>query len=539
MAKGRIISHEEFEKRVDGDHQSQATLDLPAAVAEHPLRDKAAWVALRDSGIAPRDASPMLTTQEARDEFLAGAWLLNATTREGMLNSITPQMLRAADVLEHARRNGVLISAVLMPRRSGKTTVMLCVLLGRCYLNPVHYAGFALLTTQKKTSERYRLDVYGPIIRQWPDEETRPVKVIRSNGNERVEFRNGSNLAVLSPEGDAIRSGAYDSLLLDEGGEASIERWEDVIGAVLPSFDTRPEGQLVLAGTAGDYRDGSQFWATLNDARSGRINFSAPDDLDPEILESWDGVRPIVEAIHPGIGTLTTIERIEQNYTLLGVKKFTREYLNVFGAEGANTALISQPLWLESALDLNSLTAADQPTVSAIVLEVNRDADWASVAQAWKGKDGRTHVALLHHQAGVKGLPMALLGILRKSKRQVTYDTGGAGAAATANVVAQLREARPAPAEHPLTSRDSRRASVHFMTLLREGSLRHYSQEPLDSAVEVAVKRAWSTGTGWGFGTPKSNPDADITALEAVAKAAYALQDERATSAVSIDFFEV
>jgi len=233
--------------------------DLPEPVASHPLREEAAWVALRDSGIAPRDASDMLTTQQSRDEFLTGAWLLNATTRAGLLNSITPQMLRAVDVLTWAQAMGVLISAILMPRRSGKTTVIFCILMGRCYLNPVHFAGFALLTTQKKTSERYRLDVYGPIIRQWPDEDTRPVKVIRSNGNERVEFQNGSNLAVLSPEGDAIRSGAYDSLLLDEGGEANPERWEDVIGAVIPSFDTRPEGQLILAGTAGDYRDGSAF----------------------------------------------------------------------------------------------------------------------------------------------------------------------------------------------------------------------------------------------------------------------------------------
>ncbi len=504
--------------------------ELPKPVQEHPLRDEAAWIELRDSGIAPRDASPMLTTQQARDEFLTGAWLLNATTKKGLLNSITPQMLQAVDVLEAARSSETLISALLMPRRSGKTTVMFCVLLGRCYLNPVHLAGFALLTTQKKTSERYRLDVYGPIIRQWPDEETRPVKVIRSNGNERVEFSNGSNLAVLSPDGDAIRSGAYDSLLLDEGGEASPERWEDVISAVIPSFDTRPEGQLILAGTAGDYRDGSIFWDTLTDTSAGRLNFSAPDDVDPEELESWEQVRPLALQVHPGIGTLTTLERIEQNYKLLGVKKFTREYLNIFGAEGSNTALIPQPLWVASALS-EWTTPAE---VSSLCAFVHPDAEYASVAQAWKDADGRTHVALLHHQQGLKGFTKQVVQLARKTGRPVTFDSGSP---ATVNVMTEVRDARPRPSERPMIFKDIKRAAVHFMTLLREGQLRHYDQAELNDAAGIAVKRAMGTGGAWGFGRPKNQDSADITPIEAAALAVYALEDERATGPVSIDFF--
>ena len=487
-------------------------------------------MALRDSGIEPRDASEMLTTQQARDEFLTGVWLLNATVKGGLLNSVTPQMLRAVDVLTSAQARGVLISAVLMPRRSGKTTVMLCVLLGRCYLNPVHFAGFTLLTTQKKTSERYRLDVYGPIIREWPDEETRPVKVIRSNGNERVEFPNGSNLAVLSPEGDAIRSGAYDSLLLDEGGEASPERWEDVIGAVIPSFDTRPEGQLILAGTAGDYRGGSTFWDTLNDPNAGRLNYSLPDDTDPEELEDWSTAEALALQVHPGIGTLTTLERIENNYRLLGVKKFTREYFNLFGAEGSNTALIPQPLWQAAALPLS---AASPGSISSLCLFVHPDADFAAVTQAWE-QDGKVHVALVHHQAGVRGLAQQVLLLSRKFKRPVIYDSASAP---TENVMKELRNARPAPAERPMISKDVKRAAVNFMNLLKEDRLRHYDQQELNAAAEVAVKREWGGGGAWSFGRPKGDASADITPVEAAALAVYALQDERAYSTPKIEFF--
>ncbi|MDT0142788.1 hypothetical protein [Microbacterium sp. PRC9] len=512
--------------------------DLPVEVTEHPLREESAWIALRDSGISPRDSSEMLTTQRARDEFLTGAWLLNATTRNGLLNSITPQMLQAVDVLTAAQESQILISALLMPRRSGKTTVAFCVLLGRCYLNPVHYAGFALLTTQKKTSERYRLDVYGPIVRQWPDEETRPVKVIRSNGNERVEFKNGSNLAVLSPEGDAIRSGAYDTLLLDEGGEASPERWEDVISAVIPSFDTRPEGQLILAGTAGDYREGSTFWDTLNDENAGRLNFSIPDDTDPELLETWDTAEALILSMHPGIGTLTTLERIKNNFNLLGVKKFTREYFNLFGAEGSNVALIPQPKWLESISE-TALDDVELPEVFALSTFVHPDALYASVAASWLDEEGKTHVALLWHQEGVQGFSKKLLLLARKHKRAIIFDTASNS---TQVEMGQIRESTPRPSEKPQLAKDISRAAVHFMNTLNQGKLVHYNQEELNGAVEIAVKRTWGDSGSWAFGMPKKanriQRESDITGLEAVALAAYVVKDEKPTSTgISIDFF--
>lgn len=507
--------------------------------ANGSIRDEAAWIELRDSGITPRVASEMLTTQQARDEFLTGAWLLNATDRRGLLNTITPQMLRAVDVLNAAQDRLELTSAVLMPRRSGKTTTVFCVLLGRCYLRPVHFAGFTLLTTQKKTSERYRLDIYGPIVRQWPDPETRPVKVIRSNGSERVEFSNGSNLAVLSPDGDAIRSGAFDTLLLDEGGEASIERWEDVISAVLPSFDTRPDGQLVLAGTAGDYREGSEFWATLNSPTAGVINYSLPDDIDPEELEAWEPdeahplarARELTEKMHPGIGTLTTLDRIANNYRSLGIKKFSREYWNMFGAEGSNTSLIPAPLWTAAALPLSEATPAH---ISSLCLFVHPDGDWASLVQAWKGDDGRTHIALVHHQEGQKNLAREVLAIARRIGRPITFDSASA---ATANTMTEMRAARPAPQERPMISRDVRKAAVLFTQQIREDKLRQYDQQELNVAAEVAVKRAWATGNGWSFGRPKGREDADITPIEAAALAVYALQTERATGTVPSVFF--
>lgn len=519
--------------------------ELPSEVEAHPLRDEAAWVALRDSHIAPRDASAMVSTQAARDEFLVGAWLLNATVKGGMLNHITPQMLQAVDVLTASQLDGVLMSAILMPRRSGKTTVMLCVLLGRCYLNPVHFAGFTLLTTQKKTAERYRLDVYGPISRAWPDATEReafakgaPVKLVKSNGGERVEFKNGSNLAVLSPESDAIRSGAYDTLLLDEGGEASPERWEDVIGAVIPSFDTRPEGQLILAGTAGDYQGGSMFWTTLNDPASGRLNFSLPDDTDPEELEAWEPsdahpkarAKELALSMHPGIGTLTTLERIENNFNLLGVKKFTREYFNIFGSEGSAKTLIKQTDWTATRRE-KLFAQVELPAVLAVAMAIDTAGLNASIALAWKGRGNKRHVAVLHNQAGVEGFAKELVRVGRKLGRQISYDPGRA----TENVeVTAASKMRRDVRFRALTNKDIPRGAVLFMKTLKAGDLVTYNgQQPLDDAAELAVKRAFGSTGQWAFGRPdeKNRPEDDITPLEAAARALHALDGERDMSA--------
>lgn len=89
-----------------------------------------------------------------------------------------------------------------------------------------------------------------------------------------------------------------------------------------------------------------------------------------------------------------------------------------------------------------------------------------------------------------------------------------------------IREARPAPLERPLGSRDVARAAVNIVNLLNEDELRHHDQPELNAAVDVAVKRAFSTGTGWAFGKPKGREEADITGLEAAALAVYVLDQE-------------
>lgn len=513
--------------------------ELPEDVFEHPLLDEAAWIALRDSGRRPFDSSPPVTTYQSRAEFLVGAWIIDKIVppRLGgsLLANLQPQMLREADTLaaEHFR------NAVLMPRRSSKTTTLWCVLLGRCYMRPVYMAAYTMLTTAKKAGERFKLDVRDPIIRKWREKPKRPMKLAEGNGALGVEFPNGSKLAVLSPNGDDVRSGAYDMLVMDEAGEAEPDTWDDIVAAVVPSFDTRGEGaQLVYAGTGGKYREGSHFWKTLHDPEAGRIRYGVPDDIDDKLMESWGaGAGRLIEELHPGLDGLTTLEKIRSNFPDLGAERFALEYLGHFGRETGVDRALSFAHWA------NTTGKGRMPTgikPAALAFAVHPGGAWASIAVAWylpdEGADlvraalaltgddptpPRVGVKLVHHQAGNAGIEYKLRDLAREYRLPLAHDGGSPQDKAVMARV--LRISRPRPQGKPLTLADKSVATAALLGALDQGTIEHWEQAPLDKAASLAVFRP---GKMRLLGVPDdSDPDQDVSPLEAVAYAMHALPD--------------
>ena len=503
---------------------------LPDSVASHPLLVESVWVAFRDSGIEPLHATELVTTEQSRLEFLVGGWLLDRTVKDGgLLGNIKPQMLRVVDVLAAGR----LLNGVIEPRRSSKTTTLFCILLGRCFLRPVHLAGFTLATTQKKAAERYRLDVYGPIVRQWPDETTRPVKLYKGNGTERVEFENGSVLAVLSPDGEAFRSGAYDTLLVDEGGEASADMGDDIQSAVLPAFDTRPEGQFIVAGTAAKFRDTNILWDTINDMAAGVLRFTVPDSVTDEELSAWEPseehpeahVRELVEGMHPGVGTLTTLDRIEFNYRKLGIEQFSREYLGLFGTFGSTSTILNHEQW---ALAGSGAALPPLPERFSLSFVPHPDQLCVSVLAAWRNEQDKAIPLMLDHRLGIEWAAARLLYISRKYSVPITYDSGSQVASL---IVEQLNRAKPRPRLDPKTFPDAKKAASLIVDEVERGTVEHYRQPELDSAVKLAVKRKAGVN-GWLFGRDPKSMNDDITGVEAwaLAQLAYDLAKPKSRS---------
>lgn len=497
------------------------------------LQNEATWLEWRDQIPEPMKVTELVTTEQSRREFLEGARLLRLDKKRNYAGEVigpTPIQLAIADMLAAGHK----LNGILEPRRTTKTTSVQAVLLGRCSLREDYLVGWTLATTGAKAGERFKKDIAAPILRLYPEKKTREefVKVELSKGSEGLVFPNGSYFNVYAPNSDGFTSNAFDAAWVDEGGKATLELGEDLTAAIRPTLHTRADAQFIISGTAAKYREGNLLWDALNDPSAGVIAHGVSDDIDPEALESWETVAPLVEASHPGIGWSTPLSAVEDDFNSPPMRKnFPAEILGMFGAEGSNVGLIPQPLWLAAALP----EWGTKPDVSALCVFVHPDADWASLVQAWKDKDGRTHVALLHHQDGVKGFAKQVVLIARKLNRPITWDSASP---ATTNVMTEVREARPRPAERPMVFKDVKRAAVHFMTLLREDKLRHYAQPELDNAAAIAVKRPMGQGNAWGFGRPKRQDSADITPIEAAALAAYALEDERAAAPVRIDFFD-
>ncbi len=492
------------------------------------LQNEATWLEWRDQIPTPHKVTELVTTEDSRREFLEGARLLRLDKKrryDGTIIGPTPIQLAIADMLAAGHK----VNAVWEPRRTTKTTSIQAVLLGRCALREDYLVGWTLATTGAKAGERFKKDISAPIIRLYPDKRDREefVKVELSKGSEGLVFPNGSYFNVYAPNADGFTSNAFDTAWVDEGGKATPEMGDDLTTAIRPTLHTRADAQLIISGTAPKYREGNLLWDALNDPAAGVIAHAAPDETDTDGLETWEQVEPLVLAAHPGIGWSTPLSAIEDDWNSPPMRKgFFAEILGIAGAEGSNTALIPTPLWTAAAVPLSEAAPA---AVSSLCLFVHPDGDFASLVQAWAGADGRTHIALVHHQAGQKNLARNVLAIARKLGRPITFDSASA---ATANVLTELRAARPAPQERPMLSRDVRKAAVLFTSAIREDKLRHHDQQEMNSAAEIAVKRAWSSGGGWSFGRPKRRDDADITPIEAAALAVYALQTEKPTGTV-------
>lgn len=519
--------------------------EIPAEVALHRLMNPAAWVELRDSGRIPLDCTELVTTYQARVEFLVGAWILDKVVPRrlggSLLANLQPQMLMTADVLAAERfRN-----AILEPRRSAKTTSLWCVAVGRCWMRPQYMVGYTMLTLAKKAEERFELDVRDSIIKKWPDKRTRPIKIEDGKGDKGLQFPNFSKLAILAPKGEDVRSGAYDTLIMDEGGEAEPDVWEDIVAAVVPSFDTRGDGaQLIFAGTGGKYRTGSYFWKTLHDRDAGRIRYGVPDDIDPTTLASWETVGPIIDQMHPGLDGLTNFAKMESNFSDLGWEKFALEYLGHFGDETGTQTAISVAGWRKGKQDG---PVPEGITTGTLALAVHPFGLWASVAVAWhytppadlatlawaldgaEPEDDRPliGVKLIHHQRGVEGLERIVLTTARRLGAPIVFDKGTTQSKAA--IERTLSKARPKPTITEYDLQHVKVAHAQLLTGLERGDIIHWAQAPLDKAAESVVRQ--SMGQGFLIRAPKGDDNGDATPFEAIALAVDALPD-RPTSAV-------
>lgn len=486
---------------------------------DHELLDEAAWVALRDSGLAPDEVTELATSWETRLEFLIGASMLGLI---GEGRTAKPQQLLVADMLNAGRT----IDGILEPRRSTKTSSILAVMVGRCFVRPRRNSAFTLATTGLKAREKFREEVIDPIEARWPMPGTRPVKIHKAGGAERLEFPNRSVFSVHPPIGSSFRGSAYDDVLVDEAGEADETMTEDLLAAIPPTFDTTG-GQLLVSGTAGKRRAGSLLWDVLYAKRealeAGVLIYAARDRTTEDELADWEPsakhpgarVRDLVLAHHPGAqpGNLTPLDAVRRSFLLMPRDVFTREYLGIFDDIGGTTSLFDPLKWARTGVDGALPTPPDR---FSLAFAPHPDQLTVSIIAAWRDAKGRAVVLQLEHVQGIDGAAPLLLRYAGRYKVPIVYD-GGSQVAQL--IVEKLNRANPRPRFEPYTYADVKRAASLIVDEVDRENVVHYrDQLTLTEGVHRTVKRK-SGDRGWLLGRDPKKPDQDITPVEAWALA--------------------
>ena len=480
----------------------------PVSTAElfYPER----WDIVRDSGIPPLHQSELSDDQALREEFLVGTRLLGVT---GGRKEVKPQQLRLADVCNAGHST----IGVLLPRRSTKTTTLLALALGRCSSREDYLVGYTTCTTGQKARDRFRKDIVPVLERLFPDPASRAFKIRKAGGSERIEFDNGSIFQVLPPQGESFRSDAFDLIIFDEAGEASPEMTEDLLAGALPTFDTRPDAQLLVAGTAAKFREGNLLWDTLADGRDGRnatgiLEYAAPDTTDMADLDEWDKVEALVAAAHPGVGVLTTMEVVKQRWGKLSRRQFAEEYLSIFGTAGAVQSFLNVEQWTGHG---SSGVLPDMPTDRAVglAMTVHPDQSCAAITAAWRDDEGRACLLLVDYRSGTTWLAKRMKELTTKLRTSAVFDEQG-----PVRVETEIMERmRPRPRMAPQTWRDVATSAALLSKEIDQGNVVHWCQDELTTAVQLVTKRGTPTSNRWAFG--RREPGHSIIAAEGASMA--------------------
>ncbi|KAA0925961.1 terminase large subunit domain-containing protein [Rhodococcus sp. ANT_H53B] len=209
---------------------------------------------------------------------------------------------------------------ITVPRQSGKTTLILAMLIHRCLQLK---NGRAWHTAQTGLEA---VDKWGELADQIESSPFKgKVKVRRSKGSEMLIFPNGSTLRPHPPKQDSLHGKQSDINLIDEAWTFDLAKGMGVIQAITPTQATREGAQTVITSTQGT---ASSVWFNdyVDRGRSGvadvaYFEWAIPDDVDPTDLTE-------VSKHHPAFGKTIKMKALKAAFTQMLPGEFARAYGN-------------------------------------------------------------------------------------------------------------------------------------------------------------------------------------------------------------------
>lgn len=463
------------------------------------------WEEKRDSHIKPLFSSKLSDDEVLREEFLAGAQLLG-------LETIHPQQLMVADTLN----NGEETVVIEMPRRSSKSTSILAVLLGRCLTRRQYKVTFTAQSGTKTAefSRDWLNDIDAAL--GFIEESAWPFKPRKQAGSIQWTFPNGSVFKFLNtPTAKALRGGAADVVWVDESQEFDAEQSAELKAGALPLMDTRDDAQLILSGTAGKQRSG-WFWDTLEVGRKAGAGVAILEyAADPSTTYEQINDEDVWASAHPGIGTLTSLEKMRSRREAFGDPEWAMEYLGLW-PEDYSVSVFDSAKWGASERPVPKA----MPDNVAFGYDVSFNGSTAAIVAAWRDGDD-VFFNLVEHRSGSSWVRPRIVELSKKYKAAVGLnDIGGVRA-----VREEVERARSIPKSRIVPVAYAQIAPS-CSTILREfddDHMKHFGQAGFTEAfLQVARQQMGDKAWKWVPGVA----GADITPVWAATMALRAFDEK-------------
>lgn len=278
---------------------------------------------------------------------------------------------------------------ITVPRQSGKTTLLLSLMVHRALGFGVRQSIVYTAQTQKAARKKWEEEHVHAL-------NTSPFKglykVRYGMGTEQITWSNGSRHSLTAPTEKAGHGETIDQATIDEAFAQEDNRLEQ---ALRPAMITRAQPQLYVVSTAGTARSlylkgkvdngRSRLDAGLLDGSTAYFEWSAPNDADPEDPATW-------MACMPALGHTISIDAIRSDYEDMALAEFRRAYLNQWSDEIPELWLvISEQDWL-AVEDLESIIPEQNKL--AFGLDFTPERSFGTIVAAGLNEDSKLHLEI-------------------------------------------------------------------------------------------------------------------------------------------------
>jgi hypothetical protein len=397
---------------------------------------------------------------------------------------------------------GVVLS---IPRQVGKTFIVAFIVFCLCLIYPN--------TTVLWTAHRLRTadETFGKLKSFAARRKIKPyvLKVTIGNGDEEIEFKNGSRILIGARERGFGRG--FDKVDIEVFDEAQILT-SAALDDMVPAANAAANALLFFMGTPPKPTDpGEEFErrrseALAGDGETAYIEISADKGADVHDRAQWAKANPSYPKRTSAASMLRMLKQ-------LGPASFYREAYGIWDEQKT-----SRPVDLEqwNALAIPA-SAAPKTGNRAFGIKFAPDGSRYGVAVGLAGDYG-VHVEAMPPVPMSHGTTVLADWVAEQWQRaSVIVIDGKAGATDFVN----LLRARRVPQRRILVLNVDQAVAAHTMVLrnITEGTITHLAQPGLDAAVENAGRRKIGNLGGWGWVSTKE--EIDVTPLDAVTLAAY------------------